>query len=79
MPMKRLFKPLLLLTALICFAACKPEEPTKPVIADEGSSNQELRPRFKATGKQSPQTTFVTPDDIRSFVEKDYPQTCADR
>ena len=75
--MKKLFKPLLLLSALICFAACDPEGPTKPVLADEGSSNQELRPRLRAPGKQSPQTSFVTPDDIRSFVEKDYPQTRA--
>ena len=65
--MKRLFKPLLLLTTLICFAACNPpSEPTKPVIVDEGASNQTMRPR--RSNSPSYTSYLVNEQDIDAYV-----------
>ena len=64
--MKTLIKILFLISALLCFAACQPDEPTRPIISDEGSSNQELRPRAKS---------FVSPEVISSYIERSCPKT----
>ena len=73
--MKKLFKTLLLLASLIGFAACQPDEPTKPVIADEGSSDQELRPRARLNSGQVQPNSFVSSKDIYAFIERDCPAT----
>lgn len=73
--MKKLLKTLLLIAALIGFAACDPEGPTKPVLSDEGSSNQELRPRARLDSGQPQPNSFVSPADIKAFIERDCPVT----
>ena len=60
--MKR-FRPLFL---LLCLVACEPYEPSKPIITEEGSSGQSIRPRAR---KSSDFTTYlVTEQDLDAYI-----------
>ena len=73
--MKTLIKTLFLISALLSFAACQPDEPTRPIISDEGSSNQELRPRAKLHNSKPQSDSFLSQEDIYAFIERNSPKT----
>ena len=68
--MKR-FRPLFL---LLCLVACEPYEPSKPIITEEGSSGQSIRPRARANHNQPNNdisNSFISLSDVLSLIDKD--------